>query len=80
MNFHKKIGFLAALLLTFGLGVPDGFAQSGIITLGAPSPSNVTEQGSPDPQPVEISVTLSPAPGTCFGKYGCSNCGCDFNR
>ena len=28
MNFHKKIGFLAALLLTFGLGVPDGFAQT----------------------------------------------------
>ena len=27
MNFHKTIGFLAALLLTLGLGVPDSFAQ-----------------------------------------------------
>ena len=28
MNFHKTIGFLAALLLTLGLGVPDSFAQT----------------------------------------------------
>ena len=28
MNFHKTIGFLAALLLTLGLGVPDSFAQN----------------------------------------------------
>ena len=27
MNFHKTIGFLATLLLTFGLGVPDSYAQ-----------------------------------------------------
>ncbi len=27
MNFHKTIGFLATLLLTLGLGVPDSFAQ-----------------------------------------------------
>ena len=28
MNFHKTIGFLATLLLTLGLGVPDSFAQA----------------------------------------------------
>ena len=27
MNFHKTIGYLAALLLVLGLGVPDSFAQ-----------------------------------------------------
>ena len=27
MNFHKKIGFLATLLLILGIGVPDSFAQ-----------------------------------------------------
>ena len=27
MNFHKTIGFLATLLLVFGLGVPDSYAQ-----------------------------------------------------
>ena len=27
MNFHKTIGYLAALLLMVGLGVPDSFAQ-----------------------------------------------------
>ena len=30
MNFHKKIGFLAALLLMIGLGAPDSFAQNTI--------------------------------------------------
>ena len=29
MNFHKTIGFLATLLLTLGIGVPDSFAQNG---------------------------------------------------
>ena len=28
MNFHKTIGYLAALLLMVGLGVPDSFAQN----------------------------------------------------
>ena len=28
MNFHKTIGYLAALLLTVGLGAPDSFAQN----------------------------------------------------
>ena len=27
MNFHKTIGYLAALLLMVGLGAPDSFAQ-----------------------------------------------------
>ena len=33
MNFHKTIGFLAALLLMVGLGAPDSFAQTGTTTL-----------------------------------------------
>ena len=28
MNFHKTIGYLAALLLMVGLGAPDSFAQT----------------------------------------------------
>ena len=31
MNFHKTIGFLATLLLTLGIGVPDSFAQQPIV-------------------------------------------------
>ena len=31
MNFHKTIGYLAALLLMVGLGVPDSFAQDVIV-------------------------------------------------
>ena len=30
MNFHKTIGFLAALLLVLGIGVPDSFAQEDV--------------------------------------------------
>ena len=30
MNFHKTIGYLAALLLMVGLGVPDSFAQTDV--------------------------------------------------
>ena len=33
MNFHKTIGFLATLLLVFGLGVPDSFAQTTVTNL-----------------------------------------------
>ena len=34
MNFHKTIGYLAALLLMVGFGVPDSFAQDvGTITV-----------------------------------------------
>ena len=33
MNFHKTIGYLAALLLMVGLGVPDSFAQDVRLTL-----------------------------------------------
>ena len=46
MNFHKKIGFLAALLLTFGLGVPDGFAQTVEDVELTVSPSKLSE-GAP---------------------------------
>ena len=30
MNFHKIIGYLAALLLMLGIGVPDSFAQQDV--------------------------------------------------
>ena len=33
MNFHKTIGFLAALLLTLGIGVPDSFAQEEVSSM-----------------------------------------------
>ena len=33
MNFHKTIGYLAALLLMVGFGVPDSFAQAEVKTI-----------------------------------------------
>ena len=72
MNFHKTIGFLAALLLMVGLGAPDSFAQ-GTFTLSV-TPGTVRERSQDDPDnpgtlialgtPVTIKATLSAAPGT----------------
>ena len=56
MNFHKKIGFLAALLLTFGFGVPDSFAQTISIS------PNIFEVPEGVGTAVTVDVTLSPAP------------------
>ena len=58
MNFHKTIGFLAALLLTLGIGVPDSFAQTAKVT--SVSPFRVSEG---TPRTVRVTVTLSEAPG-----------------
>ncbi len=58
MNFHKTIGFLAALLLTLGLGVPDSFAQVGI-TL---SPTTVVEGTQ-----IEVTVTVDLTPDLAAG-------------
>ena len=60
MNFHKKIGFLAALLLMIGLGVPDSFAQNTITVTAVPDPSEATEGAATT---VSLNVTLSPDPG-----------------
>ena len=55
MNFHKKIGFLAAFLLMVGLGAPDSFAQSISIDVNTTS---VTEGGGA--QAVTVDVDLEP--------------------
>ena len=57
MNFHKTIGFLATLLLTLGLGVPDSFAQDVEVNLSLQR-TYVRESGS-----VAVTVTLATAPG-----------------
>ena len=59
MNFHKTIGFLAALLLMVGLGAPDSFAQNETIAVTV-SPARITEGQS---RSVTVAVTLSEAPG-----------------
>ena len=63
MNFHKTIGFLAALLLMIGLGAPDSFAQNTIsVEVELPATGVVEEEATP----VAVTVTLdpNPAPGT----------------
>ena len=46
MNFHKTIGFLAALLLIVGFGAPDSFAQNRLESLQSHS-----GQGARKPDP-----------------------------
>ena len=58
MNFHKTIGYLAALLLMVGFGVPDSFAQT--VKVSDVTPSRVTEARSSS---VTVEVTLDTAPG-----------------
>ncbi|MCY3683297.1 MAG: T9SS type A sorting domain-containing protein [Gemmatimonadetes bacterium] len=77
MNFHKTIGFLAALLLMIGLGAPDSFAQNSInvtVDLNAITLPGVDEDNNNEPDAstrgvleevrstVPVTVTLSPAP------------------
>ena len=57
MNFHKTIGYLAALLLMLGIGVPDSFAQT--ITISASSTS--LSDGETDPFTVTVTVTVAGA-------------------
>ena len=64
MNFHKKIGFLAALLLTFGLGVPDGFAQTVSNVTLTLTPNSVTDTDAATTVTARVSVTLSAAATT----------------
>ena len=56
MNFQKKIGFLATLLLTLGLGVPDSFAQESPTLEVHLSRTRVNEGGS-----INVAVRLNPA-------------------
>ena len=59
MNFHKTIGYLAALLLMVGLGVPDSFAQAPANSIKVElSRDNYVREGSS----VVVTVTLDPAP------------------
>ncbi len=65
MNFHKTIGFLAALLLMVGLGAPDSFAQDvpGTMTVTFNETSADAEaEGTTNPDSVKVRVTLNPAP------------------
>ena len=63
MNFHKTIGFLATLLLTLGLGVPDSFAQtvSGVVL--KVDPASIDEGDPVAPILVTVTVTLDADPG-----------------
>ena len=56
MNFHKTIGYLAALLLIVGLGVPDSFAQT--VKVSSLTPSRVQEN---QPRTVTVTVELNEA-------------------
>ena len=62
MNFHKTIGFLATLLLTLGLGVPDSYAQTnpatGVTIAFAPAIS-ATEGGAPVAVTLTVTATLT---------------------
>ena len=61
MNFHKTIGFLATLLLVFGLGVPDSYAQaveSVSITL---NPSSIVDTAEETTVTATVSATLASA-------------------
>ena len=58
MNFHKTIGFLATLLLTLGLGVPDSFAQTVSLSF---NPSSMDEGDEVAVGKLVVSVTLDAA-------------------
>ena len=57
MNFHKTIGYLAALLLMLGIGVPDSFAQDEVVTKLTLSVSPRTLRDSTS-TPVTVTATV----------------------
>ncbi len=60
MNFHKTIGFLAALLLMVGIGVPDSFAQNTItLTL---NPTTIQDNVASSTVTASVNVTFETAP------------------
>ncbi len=61
MNFHKTIGFLATLLLTLGLGVPDSFAQAVENVTLTLSPDSAIDTDAATNVTAQVTVTLKPA-------------------
>ncbi len=63
MNFHKTIGYLAALLLMVGLGVPDSFAQTvKSVDVVSVTPAKVRDDaGATLTVTVTVKVTLTKA-------------------
>ena len=61
MNFHKTIGFLATLLLTLGLGVPDSFAQDVSTVSVTLSPNSVVDTDPATEVTAQVTVTLEAA-------------------
>ncbi len=63
MNFHKTIGYLAALLLMVGFGVPDSFAQdAGKVSIVSISPSTLKDTDESTTVTVKVNVILDEAP------------------
>ncbi len=65
MNFHKTIGYLAALLLMVGIGVPDSFAQADVksITLSINKSTLRDSTTTPVTVTATVGVTLTKAVG-----------------
>ena len=57
MNFHKTIGYLAALLLMVGLGVPDSFAQTISVEVVSVTPATVRDDADGNRDHVTVTVT-----------------------
>ena len=65
MNFHKTIGYLAALLLMLGIGVPDSFAQDVTKLTLSVSPRTLRDSTStPVTVTATVGVTLAEAVAT----------------
>ena len=65
MNFHKTIGYLAALLLMVGFGVPDSFAQADVKTITLSINKSTLRDSTTTPVTVTatVGVTLTKAAG-----------------
>ena len=59
MNFHKTIGYLAALLLMVGLGAPDSFAQDVQSLSITVSPKTLRDSTSADGGQVTVTARLT---------------------
>ena len=70
MNFHKTIGFLATLLLVFGLGVPDSYAQDVSTVSITLSPNSVVDTDDATTVTAEVSVTLDADATVEYGSDG----------
>lgn len=59
MNFHKTIGFLATLLLVFGLGVPDSYAQDVSNVSITLNPSSIVDTAEETTVTATVGATLA---------------------